>query len=281
MTAILLDGKNLAKKIRNELKQKIKTLYSTPCLAVVLVGNDPASKLYVNNKKKYCEEVGIKSSIIKLESNIKETDLIKKIKQLNKDKNINGILVQLPLPKHINEFKIIESINPIKDVDGFNAYNKGLLNIGKPFFIPCTPLGILKLLNEYKIDLKGKHAVIVGRSNIVGKPLLNLLLNHDATVSICHSNTKNLKEITQSADILIVSIGKPKFITSDFVKKGAAVIDVGINKVENSNNFVGDVDFNKVKEKASFITPVPGGIGPLTITSLLDNTIKAFEKQNG
>ena len=279
MTAKIIDGKKIAQEIRSELKREIQNLKIKPELRVILVGNNPASQIYVKNKEKYASEVGIKSETIRLPEDITEEKLLKQIKKLNKDKHINGILVQLPLPSHINEFSVINAIAPEKDVDGFTIYNKGLLSIGKPALTPCTPLGIIELLKQYKVNIASKNAVVIGRSNIVGKPMAQLLLNEDATVTICHSKTKNLAEITANADILISAVGKPKFIGKKYVKKGATVIDVAMNRDTKNNRWVGDVDFDNVSKVAKFITPVPGGVGPMTIAMLLKNTVQAYKIQ--
>lgn len=279
MTAKIIDGKKTAQEIRSELKREIQNLKIKPELRVILVGNNPASQIYVKNKEKYASEVGIKSETIRLPEDITEEKLLKQIKKLNKDKHINGILVQLPLPSHINEFSVINAIAPEKDVDGFTIYNKGLLSIGKPALTPCTPLGIIELLKQYKVNIASKNAVVIGRSNIVGKPMAQLLLNEDATVTICHSKTKNLAEMTANADILISAVGKPKFIGKKYVKKGATVIDVAMNRDTKNNRWVGDVDFDNVSKVAKFITPVPGGVGPMTIAMLLKNTVQAYKIQ--
>ena len=279
-TAKILDGKLCASIIRQEIKEKIATLKKPPQLTVIIVGNNPASKIYVKNKSKYADEVGIVPNTIALSSNISETDLLKKIEELNNDKNVNGILVQLPLPSHIDEFKIINAISPQKDVDGFTVENKGLLSIGKPNLIPCTPLGIITLLQHNKISIVGKNVVIVGRSNIVGKPLAQLFTIHDATVTLCHSKTKNLSQITQTADILVSAVGKVGLITGRHIKSGATVIDVAMNRNKNNTGWVGDIVRNSVEKKAKYITPVPGGIGPMTIAMLLQNTLIAYEIQN-
>ena len=279
MTAKIIDGKKTAQEIRSELKREIQNLKIKPELRVILVGNNPASQIYVKNKEKYASEVGIKSETIRLPEDITEEKLLKQIKKLNKDKHINGILVQLPLPSHINEFSVINAIAPEKDVDGFTIYNKGLLSIGKPALTPCTPLGIIELLKQYKVNIASKNAVVIGRSNIVGKPMAQLLLNEDATVTICHSKTKNLAEMTANADILISAVGKPKFIGKKYVKKGATVIDVAMNRDTKNNRWVGDIDFDNVSKVAKFITPVPGGVGPMTIAMLLKNTVQAYKIQ--
>ena len=275
---IIIDGKQVAEKITAELKQKISTLKAKPQLAVIQVGDNAASNIYVNLKKKKAEEIGIKSTVIKLPETITEKEFIDNINKLNNDTEVHAILVQLPLPKHINENNIIKSISPQKDVDGFTADNTGdLLNgiITKAY--PCTPNGVIRLIKEYNIEISGKHAVIVGRSNIVGKPLAIMLLNEHATVTICHSRTKNLKEITKQADILVSAVGK-KIIFKDMIKEGSVVIDVGIFKDENGKT-TGDVDFDNVKKITSYITPVPKGVGPMTIAMLMENTISLFEQQ--
>ena len=272
--SILLDGKKIAQIIKNELKEEIKKAGLRPGLAVVLVGENPASRVYVRHKKKACAEVGIKSFSYELPAETTQYELMELIEKLNLNKKIHGILVQLPLPEQINEQKIIQSVDPKKDVDGFHPLNAGRLMLGLPGFRPATPLGIIELIKRYNLDLIGQHAVIVGRSNIVGKPLSQLFLNEHATVTMCHSKTKNLLEITAQADILVAALGQPRFIKKNMVKKGAVVIDVGINRLR-SGKLVGDVDFDKVKNIAEAITPVPGGVGPMTIAALLMNTAKA------
>lgn len=279
MTAQIIDGKQLATEIRMNIKtdvEKLKEKGVTPHLTVILVGNDPASHSYVKGKKEACTEVGMSSEIIELPETISEAELLEHIKQLNNDDSVNGILVQLPLPSHIDEGTVIETIVPEKDVDGFHPINVGKMMLGKQTFLPCTPYGIIEMLKSKNIDINGKHAVIIGRSNIVGKPVGQLLLNENATVTYCHSRTKDLKAHTLQADILVVAVGKEHVITSDYVKDGAIVIDVGVNRTE-AGHLTGDVNFADVKEKASFITPVPGGVGPMTITMLLVNTIKAAQ----
>ena len=277
MTTII-DGKTIAENITKKLKDKILTLKEPPNLAVIQVGNNTASNIYVNLKKKKAEELGIKSTIIKLDESVSEDEVITKIQELNKNKEVHAILVQLPLPKHINTNKIIKSISPQKDADGFTTQNSGdLLNGTIPTVYPCTPKGILRLIKEYNIEISGKHAVIVGRSNIVGKPIAIMLLNENATVTICHSKTKNLKEFTKQADILISAVGR-KMIFKDMVKQNAVIIDVGIFKDENGKT-TGDVDFENVKELTSYITPVPKGVGPMTIAMLMENTIELYEQQ--
>ena len=274
--AIIMDGKALAKKIREELKEEVNKLKEKnifPKLAVIMVGEDPASKVYVRNKSKACNDVGIEYEEFLLKEDSTMEELLNIIEKLNQRKDIHGILLQSPIPKELDIYTAFETIDFRKDVDGFHPINIGRLTLKRQTFISCTPYGVMKLLEEYNIDLKGANVVILGRSNIVGKPLSQCLLNQDATVTICHSKTKNINEITKNADILISAIGKPKFVTQDMVKEGAVVIDVGINRLETG--LVGDVDFENVKEKASYITPVPGGVGPMTIAMLLNNVIIA------
>lgn len=275
----IIDGKKLAQKIRLELKTEAEKFKTRPKLAVILVGNDPASKIYVRNKNKACEEVGINYEEHVLEETTKMEDLLQLIDRLNSDDSINGILLQAPLPKHLEINRAFEEISPIKDVDGFNPINVGKLLIGEDTFISCTPYGIIKMLEEYNIPIQGKNAVVVGRSNIVGKPLAQCLLNKNATVTICHSKTENLINYTRNADILISAVGKANLITADMVKEGATVIDVGMNR-NNNGKLCGDVDFENVKEIARYITPVPWGVGPMTITMLMNNVIKAYKMQN-
>ncbi|MFT9486325.1 MAG: bifunctional methylenetetrahydrofolate dehydrogenase/methenyltetrahydrofolate cyclohydrolase FolD [Tepidibacillus sp.] len=282
MSAQIISGKEVAKSIREELKLEVETLKEqgiTPGLSVILVGNDPASHSYVKGKAKGCEEVGIKSEVIYMEETISQETLLAEIERLNLDSNVHGILVQLPLPKHIEEDAIINAIDPKKDVDGFHPINVGKMMIGEDAYLPCTPHGIIELIKRTGTEIKGKHAVVIGRSNIVGKPVSILLLKEHATVTIAHSRTQNLKEITRQADILVVAIGKPQIITEDFVSPGTLVIDVGVNRLE-TGKLVGDVDFERVSNVASYITPVPGGVGPMTITMLLKNTIEAAKKIN-
>ncbi len=276
--AKILDGKKTSTLILDKLKSEIKNKNISPTLAVLLIGNDKASKVYVNNKNKKCEYVGINSVNYELDEKTSEEDLLKLIDSLNKDESIHGILVQLPLPKHINEKNIINKINIDKDVDCFHPINVGQLHISPQDskFKPCTPFGIIKLLETYNIDITGKHCVIIGRSNIVGKPLVPLLLSKNATVTVCHSKTTNLKDLTKSADVLISAVGRKNLVTVDMVKKDAIVIDVGINRDEN-NKLCGDVDFENVKEVASYITPVPGGVGPMTIATLMLNCFNAVK----
>lgn len=277
----IIDGKALAKKIREELKAECDTLKKkgvNPKLAVIMVGDNAASKVYVKNKSKACEEIGIEYEEYLLKDNISQQELDDLIKELNNKKDINGILLQSPIPSHLNINQAFKKISYIKDVDGFTPSSVGKLSIGEDTFISCTPYGVMKMFEEYNIDLSGKDVVILGRSNIVGKPLVQCCLNKNATVTVCHSKTKNIKEHTKRADILIVAIGKAKFVTKDMVKDGAVVIDIGINRNENGK-LVGDVDFENVKEVASYITPVPGGVGPMTIAMLMNNVIKATKEQ--
>lgn len=269
---MIIDGRGEANKIKEKIKNTILEKRYNLNLTVVNVGSNPASLIYINNKKKACESVGIKSDIILLPENTCQNDLNLTIETLSKDKNVNGIILQLPLPKHLNEREALLYLSPNKDVDGLTIENIGKLSINQDSFIPCTPKGILFLLKLIKTNLSGLHAVIVGRSNLVGKPMGQLLLNENCTVTICHSKTKNLKSYTKTADILIVAIGNPKYIKKEYVKNGAIVIDVGINRTENG--IVGDVDFDNVKDVASFITPVPKGVGPMTVAMLLENTLK-------
>ncbi|MGB9766626.1 MAG: bifunctional methylenetetrahydrofolate dehydrogenase/methenyltetrahydrofolate cyclohydrolase FolD [Sulfurihydrogenibium sp.] len=279
---ILLDGKTLAEKVKEEIKQEVDYYvqkgYRRPTLSVILVGNNPASQIYVNKKIKDCQSVGINSKPFFLPENVTQIELLDLIGQLNADEEVDGILVQLPLPSHINTLEIIEAINPKKDVDGFHPLNVGKLATGRSDgIVPCTPFGIIKLLEHYNIDTFGKDVVVVGASNIVGKPMSLLFLKDEkSTVTVCHKNTKDLKSHTLKADILVVAVGKPKLITADMVKEGVVVIDVGINRVDGK--IVGDVDFENVKEKAYAITPVPGGVGPMTVAMLLYNTLNAYKK---
>lgn len=274
----IINGKEISDKFLKKLKKEVCNLKTElnlqPALAVIIVGDDPASKIYVRNKKRACEEIGIKSIEFALPTNTSENELLNLIDALNKRPDVNGILVQMPLPPHINEKIIIAHINPIKDVDAFHETNVGKIMIGNFKFLPCTPAGIIHLLDESNIEISSKHCVIIGRSNIVGKPLAMLMLHRDATVTICHSKTKNLTEICKTADILIAAVGKVNFVTSNMVKPGAVVVDVGINRCEDGK-ICGDVDFEHVKNIASYITPVPGGVGPMTISMLMKNTITA------
>ena len=280
--AIIIDGKELAKKTRQNLKiecDELKSKGITPKLAVIMVGDNPASKVYVRNKSKACQEVGVEYEEYLLDSNITQQELIDLIKKLNNDKNINGILLQSPIPKHLDINEAFRTIDYHKDVDGFHPMNVGKLTLGQDTFVSCTPYGVMRMFEEYNIDLCGKNVVILGRSNIVGKPLTQCCLNKNATITVCHSKTQNTKKLTKEADIVISAIGKPKFITEDMIKEGAIVIDVGINRDENGK-IVGDVDFENVKQKASYITPVPGGVGPMTVAMLINNVIKAAKNQN-
>ncbi len=276
---ILLDGKKLSEKILENIKKELEKSTCKPTLAVVLVGQDSASKIYVKNKNECAEKLGINSICLKLPDTISEDELCIKVKELSDRKDITAILVQLPLPKHINPNKVIDQISPNKDVDGFHPYNLGCLLSGiKSFAVPCTPKGIIRLLKEYNIKLEGKNVVVIGRSNIVGKPTAQLFLQENSTVTICHSRTKNLPEITKRADIIVVAVGKSKFITSEYIKENAIVIDVGISRNEQGR-LSGDVDFENVKNKVQYITPVPGGIGPMTIAMLMENTIELFKQK--
>lgn len=280
MKANLIDGKLISDIIKNELKEKVNTLKSQgiePGLAVILVGDNPASKVYVSNKKKSCEHVGIKSFSYELPENTAEEELLELIHTLNHDNSVHGILVQLPLPKHMDENKVILNISPSKDVDGFHPQNVGALSIGLDGFVSCTPAGIIELLKRSNIDIQGKNCVVVGRSNIVGKPVSLLLLKENGTVTICHSRTKDLADVTKQADILIAAVGVPKFIKGCMVKEDAVVIDVGINRDENGK-LCGDVDFEECVDKVSYITPVPGGVGPMTIAMLMKNCVDAAKK---
>lgn len=280
MTGAIIDGIAIGKEIREEIKERVTALKDQGCqpgLAVILVGDNQASHTYVRNKQKSTLEVGMKSELIELPATVTEQELLNQITKLNNDDSINGILVQLPLPKHIDENLVIRAIDPAKDVDGFHPENVGKMMIGQQAFLSCTPYGIIKLLERTGTEISGKHAVIVGRSNIVGKPMGQLLLQRDATVTYCHSKTKDLASFTKQADILIVAIGKTKFITGADIKEGAVVIDVGMNRDDNGK-LCGDVDFASAKEVASAITPVPGGVGPMTITMLLNNTLQSAEQ---
>lgn len=272
--SIRIDGKQISQQIKDELKEKVKSENLDITLAVIQVGNDPASTVYVGNKKKACEYIGIRSLAYELPEETPEAELLELIEQLNKREDVNGILVQLPLPAHMDEDKVIQTISPKKDVDGFHPQSVGALSIGQPGFVSCTPAGIIQLLKRSGVEMDGKECVIVGRSNIVGKPMALLMLRENATVTICHSHTKDLKEVTKRADILIVAIGKPKFITREYVKEGAVVIDVGIHRgVEQK--LCGDVDYEDVAPITHAITPVPGGVGPMTIAMLMNNCVEA------
>ena len=278
----LIDGKTVSAAVKESVRLEVEQLKREgveACLAVIIVGSDPASRVYVNNKKKACELTGIRSEEYALPEETTQQELLSLIDRLNADEKVNGILCQLPLPKHIDENTVIERIDPKKDVDMFSCVNVGKMWVGDGVFLPCTPAGVMELLSYYNIDLCGKNCVVVGRSNIVGKPMACLLLEKNATVTVCHSRTKNLAEICHSADVIVAAVGKAKFITADMVKDGAVVVDVGINRNENGK-LCGDVDFENVKEKASFITPVPGGCGPMTIAMLMKNTVAAVKLQN-
>ena len=278
----LIDGKSVSAKVKEEAKAEVSALNEQGievALAVIIVGNDPASKVYVGNKKKACEVCGIRSVEYALSEETTQEELLSLIDKLNNDKAINGILCQLPLPKHLDEVAVIERISSKKDVDCFSNENVGKLWTGDYTFKPCTPAGVMELLKAYDIDVEGKNCVVIGRSNIVGKPMAALLLEKNATVTVCHSRTRNLKEVCALADLIVAAVGRAGFVTADMVKDGAVVIDVGINRNENGK-LCGDVDFENVKEKASFITPVPGGCGPMTIAVLMQNTVSAAKKQN-
>lgn len=288
----LIDGKKIAAEIKAEIAEEVKALvangHKVPHLAAIIVGHNGASETYVGHKEKGCAEVGFKSSIFRFEESATEAELLATIKQLNEDPEIDGFIVQLPLPKHIDENKVIEAIDPKKDVDGFHPINVGRMMIGLPAYISATPYGIMELLKRYKIETAGKHAVVIGRSNIVGRPMANLLSQKgypgDCTVTMCHSRTKNLNEVCQSADILIAALGAPEFVTKEMVKEGAVVIDVGITRVKSETSksgwkLLGDVKFDEVAPKCGYITPVPGGVGAMTIVALLTNTLKACKKE--
>ena len=282
---MIIDGKKIAENLRIKLKKEIEQLSASqirPGLTVILIGDDLASQIYVRNKEKFAQEVGIRSKILKFDNTITEQNLIKEIHKLNSDTSVHGILVQLPLPNHINSRKIISEIDPGKDVDGFHPVNAGNLSAGNEALVPCTPYGCYLLLKEVMSNLSGLHAVIIGRSNINGKPMAQLLLKEDCTVTIAHSKTKNLKQLCLTADILVAAVGKAHMVKSDWVKSDCVVIDVGINRLEENGNkkIVGDVDFENIKNKVKAITPVPGGVGPMTISCLLNNTFKAYKKIN-
>lgn len=280
--AKIIDGKAVSQFVKDEVKKEVSALGEKGVsvgLAVIIVGNDPASRTYVNNKKKACEATGIISEEYALPEDTTMDELLTLIKELNAKKSINGILCQLPLPKHLDEKAVIENIDPIKDVDAFHAVNTGHIMIGDYSFLPCTPAGIMEMLKYYNIEIEGKECVVIGRSNIVGKPMAMLLLQKNGTVTICHSRTKNLKEVTSRADILVAAVGIPYFVTADMVKDGAVVIDVGMDR-NKEGKLCGDVDFAEVEKKASYITPVPGGVGPMTIATLMKNTVTAAKIQN-
>lgn len=275
-----IDGKEVSAAVRDQITKEVSDLKAkgiTPGLAVIIVGNDPASRVYVNNKKKGCEQTGMNSFEYALPEETTTEELIELIEKLNKDENVHGILCQLPVPEQIDEEKVLNAISPEKDVDAFHPVNCGKVMTGDYKFAPCTPAGMVEMLKYYNIPVAGKHCVIIGRSNIVGKPMAMLMLKNNATVTVCHSKTENLKEITKQADILVAAVGRPKFVTADMVKDGAVVLDVGINRMEDGK-LCGDVDFDDVAGKTSFITPVPGGVGPMTITMLLKNTLEAAKQ---
>ena len=280
MSAQLIDGNALSQQLRTQVSQRVAQLKSkgiTPGLAVILVGENPASQVYVRNKVKACEDTGMHSILERYPASMSEGDLLARVEALNQDPSIHGILVQLPLPNHIDAHKIIEAISPQKDVDGFHVASAGALMVGQPGFWPCTPYGCMKMLESIGYNLKGKHAVVIGRSNIVGKPMALMLLQQDATVTICHSHTANLKAITLQADVIVAAVGKRNVLTADMVKPGAVVLDVGMNR-NDEGKLCGDVDFDGVKEVAGYITPVPGGVGPMTITMLMVNTLESAER---
>lgn len=281
--ANIIDGKVISAAVKSRIAretEELKIKGVTPGLAVIIVGEDPASKVYVNNKKKACVDLGMKSFEYALPEDTTEKELLELINKLNNDKEVNGILCQLPLPSHLDEELVINSILPEKDVDAFHPQNVGKIVTGNYDFLPCTPAGIMEMLEYEKIDITGKHCVVIGRSNIVGKPMSMLLLHKNGTVTICHSKTKNLAEVCRTADILVAAVGRANFVTADMVKEGAVVIDVGINRLENGK-LCGDVNYAQVEPKASYITPVPGGVGPMTIATLMKNTLTAAKKQNG
>lgn len=277
----ILDGKKISAKVRKDLKLEVDNLKKEgikPKLAVIMIGDNLASKVYIRNKNKACEEIGVEYEEFLLDEDTTMEELLNVIDNLNKNQNIDGILLQSPIPKHLDINKAFRAIMPEKDVDGFHPINAGKLSIGEKCFVPCTPHGVVKIIEEYNIETEGKNVVIIGRSNIVGKPLIQCMLQKNATVTVCHSKTKNLEEFTKKADILIIAIGKPKFITENMVKEGVVVIDIGINRNEEGK-IVGDVDFDNVSKKASYITPVPGGVGPMTVAMLMENIVEAA-KQN-
>lgn len=279
MAAKIIDGKAISAAVKEQVRAEIERDNIKAGLAVVIVGDDPASRVYVNNKKKACELCGIQSFEYALPAEIGQDELLELIDTLNSDKKVNGILVQLPLPKHLDEKAVIERISPLKDVDAFHEMNVGKIMIGNYAFLPCTPAGCMELIHSTGVDVAGKECVVIGRSNIVGKPMAMLLLHENGTVTVCHSKTKNLAEVCRRADILVAAVGRPNFVTADMVKDGAVVIDVGINRMENGK-LCGDVKFDEVSEKAAYITPVPGGVGPMTIAMLMKNTLTAARIQN-
>ena len=277
--ATLIDGKSLALEIREEVRKQVVSLVEkngiTPHLAVILVGDNPASQSYVRGKENACKKSGIKSTVIRVDASVTQEELINIVDQLNNDESVHGILLQLPIPKHLNAEAVIERISSSKDVDGFTPKNVALLTNGQPHLVPCTPLGIIRILKKYQIQIEGKHCVVIGRSQIVGKPMASLLLKENGTVTICHSKTSDLSAITKAADILVVAMGKPKMISGNYIKPGATVIDVGISKI--NDEMVGDVDFESAEPVSGFITPVPGGVGPMTIACLLENTLLCYD----
>ena len=279
----LIDGKVISEQVKQEIAAEVAEIVARggkrPHLAAILVGHDGGSETYVAAKVKACEVCGFKSSLIRYESDVTEEELLAKVRELNEDNDVDGFIVQLPLPKHLDDKAVIEAISPLKDVDAFHAVNVGKIMLGEYDFLPCTPAGVMEMLHSYNIEVSGKNCVVIGRSNIVGKPMAMLLLHENGTVTICHSRTKNLAEICSQADILVAAVGRPKFVTADMVKEGAVVIDVGMDRDENGK-LCGDVDFENVKDKCSFITPVPGGVGPMTISTLMKNTLKACKIQN-
>ncbi|MGC8971362.1 MAG: bifunctional methylenetetrahydrofolate dehydrogenase/methenyltetrahydrofolate cyclohydrolase FolD [bacterium] len=277
--AKIIDGKKIAEDIYKELKEEVSNLRDKPGLAVVLVGDDPASLVYVRNKEKACKRLGLNYRLLKFPQTADKSNILSALESLNKDREISGIIIQIPLPEHLDPFEIVSAIDPLKDVDGLHPDNLGRLLSGKPRIVPCTPLGVIELLKRENIEIRGKTAVIVGRSNLVGKPLFHLLLSLDATVMVCHSKTANLKRETSRADILVCAVGVPRLITVDMVKEGAIVIDVGINRVDDK--LVGDVDFENVSRIAGGITPVPGGVGPMTVAMLMKNVITSYKLQKG
>lgn len=276
---ILMDGKALSKKLFEEMASTIQKSKISPGLTVILVGKDPASAVYVRNKHQACEKVGIRSTVLELPESTTQNDLVRIIEKLNADQDVHGILVQLPLPKHINSEDVLGQVSEHKDVDGFHTMNAGKLFRGLKSLVPCTPKGVMRLLEEYKVPVKGKNAVVIGRSNIVGKPMANLLLDKDATVTICHRSTPNMEELCRAADIVVAAVGKLELVKASWIKPGACVVDVGINR-KADGKLAGDVAFDEVSKKAGWITPVPGGVGPMTIAMLLENTIEAFHNQN-
>ena len=277
----IISGTELAKKLKNKMRMEVSALKEkygrVPHLVVIMVGDDPASQSYVKGKSKACDEVGIQNTTVYLDKDISQVELLRRIQEFNLNDKVDGILVQLPLPPHIDEHAVMNFINPKKDVDGFHPFNVDGLYTGKECICPCTPKGIIKLLDYANVPIKGANVVVIGRSNIVGLPVAKMLLDRDATVTVCHSKTQGLSEITKKADILVVAIGKPKFVTEDMVREGVVVIDVGVNRIDGK--LCGDVDFENVKDKASGITPVPGGVGPMTITCLMENTIECFKQK--